>query len=53
MIVPEKLTIRISRTEDGKSDYVQILSGDQFTLNIVLIANIIVIRDRRKLKNAE
>lgn len=43
-----KLTITITKTMDGVSDYVQILSGDQFALNIVLIANEIVVRDARK-----
>lgn len=42
-----KLTIQVTKTADGQFDYVQILSGDQFSLNIVLIANQIVVDDRR------
>ncbi len=44
---PPKLTIQVTKTADGQMDYVQILSEDQFSLNIVLIAQEIVIRDGR------
>ena len=44
---PDKLTITITRTVDGLFDYVQVLSSDQFSLNIVLIAQEIVISDKR------
>jgi len=43
-----KLRIQVTKTADGKFDYVQILSGDQFSVNIVLIANYIVVDDRRE-----
>lgn len=45
-----KLTIQVTKTSDGLSEYVQILSGDQFSLNIVLIASIINVVDLRKRK---
>lgn len=45
-----KLTVTLSRTADGAADYMQILSLDQFSLNIVLIADVIVIDDARKSK---
>lgn len=43
----DKLTVQISKTADGQFNYLQILSGDQFALNIVLIAQEIVVRDAR------
>lgn len=42
-----KLTIRVTKTSDGKSDYVQIMSADQFTANVVLIADEIEVLDSR------
>jgi hypothetical protein len=42
-----KLTVTVSKTADGKTDYLQVLSGDQFALNIVLIADKIEMRDAR------
>jgi hypothetical protein len=42
-----ELRITVTKTADGSADYVQILSGDQFALNIVLIANRIVVQDAR------
>lgn len=47
MIPIPKLTIQISKTADGIHNYLQILSGDQFVLNIVLIAGEIVVDDKR------
>lgn len=41
------LTITVTKTANGQQDYVQIMSGDQFSLNIVLIANKITVEDRR------
>ena len=43
----DKLTIQISKTADRKDDYVQIMSGDMVTVNIVLIATKIEIKDDR------
>ncbi len=38
-----KLNIRVSKTSDGKRDYVQIMSEDQVTVNIVLVADEITV----------
>lgn len=35
-----KLTITVSKTVDGAQDYLQILSGDAFSVNIVLLGEI-------------
>lgn len=43
----EELTITVTKTADGQNNYVQILSKDQFTLNIVLIAQEIKVEDHR------
>ena len=43
-----QLKVMISRTADGKNDYMQIISGDQFKVNVVLIADSIEIQDSRK-----
>ncbi len=42
------LTVTISKTADGENDYMQILSTDQFSLNIVLIAGVITVKDVRQ-----
>jgi hypothetical protein len=42
-----KLTIQVTKTADGKKEYVQIMSGDMLTVNVVLIAEQIVIRNDR------
>lgn len=44
--IPE-LIITITKTANGKWDYVQIMSGDNFTVNVVLIANKIIVDDHR------
>jgi len=48
LVPPKKLTITLSRTADGQADYLQILSEDQFSLNVVLIAEQIFVRDQRE-----
>ena len=50
MIAPKKLTVQLSKTADGKYDYMQALSADQFSLNIVLIADEIVVKDQGGVK---
>ena len=42
-----KLTITVTKTSDGMNEYVQIMSEDQFFINVVLIADKIVINDAR------
>ncbi len=41
------ITITVSKTADGKFDYVQLLSADQFSLNIVLISQAVTVKDAR------
>jgi len=41
------LKLTLSKTRDGQHDYLQIVSADQFALNIVLVADQIEVDDRR------
>ncbi len=41
------LKISVSKTADGTKDYLQIMSDDMFSTNIVLIADKITINDAR------
>lgn len=43
----EDLKITLSKTADGQHDYLQIMSADQFAINIVLIAHKITVMDVR------
>lgn len=43
----QPLSISISRTSDGQHEYLQIMSADQFSLNIVLISPKFTITDKR------
>ena len=47
MNVLDKLTIQVTKTADGSGEYVQIMSGDMMTVNVVLIAGSIEIKDDR------
>lgn len=44
---PNDLTVTISKTSDGKSDYLQIMSRDMISTNIVLVSPKIEVEDRR------
>jgi len=46
-IKTQPLTITVTKTSDGRDDYVQIMSADQFSVNIVLISSKITVRDAR------
>jgi hypothetical protein len=48
----DKLTIQISQTADGRSNYLQILSGDQLSINVVLVASEITVTDARGMNRA-
>ena len=48
--VIEKLEVTITKTADGKDEYIQIMSGDYVSVNVVLIAKKIVVKDGRKKK---
>jgi hypothetical protein len=41
------LKVTLSKTADGKHEYMQITSTDQFSLNIVLISSKIEVTDQR------
>lgn len=41
------LRIQVTKTRDGKMDYMQITSNDQFALNIVLVSQEITVEDCR------
>ncbi len=43
----DELHIQVTKTSDGLRDYVQIISADQLTINLVLLADKIVISDQR------
>jgi len=43
----EKINVNISKTSNGTADYLQIMSDDMITINIVLIAEKITVIDRR------
>jgi len=43
----EKINVNISKTSNGTADYLQIMSKDMITINIVLIAEEIKVIDRR------
>ncbi len=47
----DKLTIQVTKTSDGLQEYVQIMSGDMLTVNVVLIADEIVVNDGRESGN--
>ena len=42
-----RLNVIISKTADGKQEYIQILSSDGMAVNVVLIAEEIKIHDAR------
>ncbi len=41
------LKLTLSKTRDGQHDYLQVVSADQFALNLVLVADKIEVDDRR------
>ncbi len=43
-----KLDVTITKTSTGKSDYIQIMSNDQVSVNIVLVAEEINVTDYRE-----
>lgn len=43
-----QLKVTLSRTSDDLQDYLQIMSSDQTTINVVLIANHINVTDSRR-----
>ena len=45
-----KLNVTITKTSIGTNDYIQIMSEDQLSINIVLIAEEIKVKDHRENK---
>ena len=45
-----KLAITITKTSDGLGEYIQIMSEDMLSVNIVLVAEKIKVEDYRKAK---
>ena len=42
-----RLNVTISKTADGKDDYIQIMASDGISVNVVLIATEIKVQDVR------
>jgi len=42
------LNVTITKTADGKQDYIQIMSDDVISVNVVLVAHKINVEDHRK-----
>jgi len=45
--MPDRLIITVTKTADGKREYVQIISADMFSVHIVMIADSIEVKDAR------
>ena len=44
------LTVTVTKTADGRQDYIQIMSDDVISVNVVLVADSIKVEDHRKPK---
>ena len=42
-----KVTVTVAKTADGQNDYLQVMSGDLSSLNFVIIAKEILLKDVR------
>ena len=47
----DKLRVTITKTSDGLAEYIQIMSADTVSVNIVLIAGEIEVQDNRDDEN--
>lgn len=47
-LVPNILNITITKTSDGKQEYLQVMHQDQVSINVVLVADKIVLTDVRR-----
>lgn len=43
-----KLTVQITSTSDGKQQYIQLMSADMVSVNVVFVADEIELHDDRK-----
>lgn len=48
-----KLLVTVTKTSMGDSDYIQVMSDDQVSVNIVLVAEKITVVDHRNLKKED
>lgn len=44
------LNVTVTKTADGKQDYIQIMSSDMISVNVVLVADRIKVEDHREPK---
>lgn len=44
---PNVLNVTITRTSDGLQEYIQVMHQDQVSVNVVLVADKIFVRDDR------
>lgn len=51
MGMTDKLRVTITKTSDGLADYIQIMSADTMSVNVVLIAGKIEVQDNRDDEN--
>lgn len=42
-----KLNVTVTKTSDGSREYIQIMSDDMITVNVVLVADEIEVKDAR------
>ncbi len=43
----DEITITISKTANGKAEYIQVLSSDQFSLNMTAVVSKVTVKDMR------
>jgi len=51
-MIAGKISVTITKTSDGQGDYVQLMSDDMLSVNVVLVAREIVLKDTRPPKHA-
>lgn len=42
-----KLTVTVTKTARGDQDYIQVMSDDTISVNVVLVADAIIVNDMR------
>ncbi len=45
-----KINVTVSKASDGRQDYIQLMSDDMISVNIVLVADDVVMQDARPRK---
>lgn len=46
-----KINVTVTKTADGKQEYIQIISEDMVSINVVLVADNIIVTDYRTYKD--